>query len=166
MVDCLKKDIAHLNNLKEFKEYKHSNINSYLCAAFMIIEPNNKSDWQIDYYNPDNDRITTFGIYPNIEKKESSTIHKGDSKICELNMENIDIGLDNSLNIASSVMAKNYPSEKATKIIIILQNINKKETWNVTYLTSSFKIFNLNIDAQDGSILKEKFENILNFNTQ
>jgi len=166
LVDSLKKDIDNLRKSKEFNEYSKKHANSYLCAAFMIIESSKKTKWQIDYYCPGNDMITTFSLDPQIEMKESKILHRSDDSMNELNIENIDIGLEESLKLTSELKNKNYPQEKTSKIIIILQNINKKETWNITYLTSSFNVFNVNIDAQSGDVLKEKMENILNFKAQ
>lgn len=166
VVNSLKKDIEHLKKSKEFNGYSKKHANSYLCAAFMIIESSKKTRWQIDYYCPGNDMITTFSLEPYIEMKESKILHKSDDSMSELNIENIDIGLEESLELTSKLKDKNYPQEKVNKIIIILQNINKKETWNITYLTSSFNVFNVNIDAQSGDVIKEKMESILNFKAQ
>ncbi|MBS3108266.1 hypothetical protein J4409_00170 [Candidatus Woesearchaeota archaeon] len=166
MVDQIKREVANLKNLEEFKEYKNKYPNSYLCAGFMIMESNDGSKWQLDYYCPDNDHITTFCLKDKVEVKESKAVHRDKKKIRELNLENVDIGLNEALEITSSLRDKNYPGEKANKIIVILQNIEKKEIWNVTYLTASFKVLNTNIDAQTGGIMKEKLENVLNFKLQ
>lgn len=166
MVESLKRDIEHLKKLKEFKEYKKQHISSYLCAAFAIIESSKKTRWQLDYYCPENDMMTTFCFDPSFHQKESKTIHRDKKKVREINIENIDIGLEKSLEIISEFKNKRYPNEKINKIIVILQNIDKKETWNITYLTSNFNLLNVNVDAQKGSIITERFDSILNFKAQ
>ena len=52
--------------------------------------------------------------------------------------------------------------EKITKEIIILQ---QKEVpyWNITYITSGLNVFNIKLNAIDGNIIEQKFENIMNF---
>ncbi|MBS3095390.1 hypothetical protein J4231_01800 [Candidatus Woesearchaeota archaeon] len=164
MVLDLKKDLECLQGKNEFKNYKNENSDSYLCAAFTILEPSKKKRWQIDYYSPKSDKMTAFLIDPIFERKDCNTLHKDNEKIHELNIDNIDIGIDDTLNIVTSLKDKSYSNEKVSKIIVILQNINKKEIWNITYLTESFHVLNVHIDAQSGELLKEKFENILSFN--
>ena len=163
MVDELKRDVEQLKDFKEFKDYRGRCPNSYLCAGFMIIESPKESGWQIDYYCPDNDKITTFSFADMLRVKEADTAHRKDSNVVELNLENVDVGMQRALDIVSKLRDKNYPDEKTAKIIVILQNIDKREVWNVTYLTSSFKVLNVNVDAQTGDILKEKLDSILNF---
>jgi len=162
-MDTLRKDFEDLQNSVEFQEYKKKSMNSYLCAAFTILESPEKTSWQLDFYCPDKDVITTFCLHPSIAQKESKVLHREDTQIYEINLENIDVGFDDSLKIVSELKSKNYPNESVSKIITILQNIERKEVWNITYLTASFNVLNVNIDAQDGSILKEKFESIMNF---
>ena len=167
MVDEIKKDLESLKKSNEFKEYRKRCPNSYLCAGFMILESiNNNAKWQLDYYCPNSDKITTFCLKDKLEMKESRTAHRDKKKVAELNLDNVDLGMQRALDIVSKLRDKNYPDEKATKIIVILQNINKKEAWNITYLTSSFKVLNVNIDAQNGDLIKEKLENVLNFTAQ
>ena len=163
MVEELRKDVDHLKQIKEFKEYRHKCPNSYLCAGFMMLENAKGGNWQIDYYCPDSDKITTFSLGSKLDMKEGKTFHKDKKKIDELNLENIDVGMKKALEIVSGLRDKNYPGEIATKIIIILQNLEKKEIWNITYLTSSFKLLNVNVDAQNGNVIKEKLESVLSF---
>ncbi len=165
-MDSLRSDIEELQGTKEFQEYKKSSTNSYLCAAFTIVESSAKANWQIDFYCPDNDKITTFCLRPNMAQKEAKTLHRDENKIHELNLENVDVDFDESLKITSDLKSKNYPNENVNKIITILQNINNREIWNITYLTSSFNVLNVNIDAQNGNIIKEKFESVMNFGSK
>lgn len=46
-----------IQNSKEFKEWHKKNSDFYLCSFFTIL---NEQGWQVDYYSPSKDRITSF----------------------------------------------------------------------------------------------------------
>ena len=49
--------------------------------------------------------------------------------------------------------------------MIILQTINKKETYNITFVTRAFKTLNIKIDADTGETISDQITSIFDFNS-
>ena len=52
-----------LEKLKDsniFKKWKKENPKCYIIHGFIMLDPEMDDEWQIGYYNADNERITTF----------------------------------------------------------------------------------------------------------
>lgn len=152
---------------KEFKGWQSNNKKSYLCSFFMILGDKENHHWQLDFYNPAKDAITSFLASDPIQllEKDSKIFKSDKSKLNELNLDKIEIDFDEAIRLVEKVKIEKYPRENPTKKIIILQKTNKI-LWNITYLTTSLNILNLKIDASNGDILEEKFSTILSLNEQ
>ncbi len=147
-----KEIIAKIESSEEFKEYKKQNKDSFLADIFTIIKEKEAEDWQFDYYSKSKDKITSFIIQDKeIQEKEEEIFRKDNSEIIKLNLNNIKITVEKALEEINK-----KTKEKPNEIIIALQVINKKETWNITYLTTSFKTINTKIDAKSGKIISQE----------
>ena len=143
--------LKKIESSKEFKEYKKQNKDSFLADIFTIIKEKENFDWQLDYYSKSRDKITSFVIQDKeIVKKEAEIFRKDDSEIIKLNLNNVKIPVEKALGDINK-----KTKEKPNEIIIALQVINKRETWNITYLTTSFRTLNTKIDAKSGKILSQ-----------
>jgi hypothetical protein len=150
----------------EFLKWKEKNKDSFLSYVFTVLEENAQSDWQIGYYNKDNDKITTFAFKDNniTIMPDEEVFKKEDTKIVELNIEKVNISLDKALNYADEFQKKEFPNEESVKIIVILQNIPELNTiWNITYITKSFNVLNMKIDADNGKIVKHHISSMMDF---
>ena len=153
-----KEDIKRLENSKEFKEWKDSNPKSYLSDFFCILDTESKDDnmWQIDFYNPNNDTITSFELPA--DKRKKCSLKSKDSKIFKqeqatvekLSLTNVQWTDKNAIELAKDYLKDNHKGENPTKTILILQHNKelKKEIWNLTFITSSLNMFNAKIDAK------------------
>ena len=158
-----KEDIKRLENSKEFKEWKDSNPQSYLSDFFCILDTESKDDniWQIDFYNPDNDTMTSFELPA--DKRKKCNLKSADSKIFKQEKEAVEkLSLidvqwtdKNTIELAKDFLKEKHKGENPTKTILILQNNKelKKTIWNLTFITSSLNMFNAKIDAKNGNIL-------------
>ncbi len=153
-----------IQSSKEFKDWHKKNPDFYLCSFFTILD---EKRWQVDYYSPSKDRITSFTCEKKVKilNVDSKIFKKEGLKVDKLNLNKIKINLKKALDIVSDIKNKKYPNEKANKIIIILQKI-KKPLWINTYLTSTFNILNAKIDAKSGKIIEEKIMPALSFKSQ
>ena len=143
--------LKKIESSKEFKEYKKQNKDSFLADIFTIIKEKENFDWQLDYYSKSRDKITSFVIQDKeIKEKEAEIFRKDDSEIIKLNLNNVKIPVEKALGDINK-----KTKEKPNEIIIALQVINKRETWNITYLTTSFRTLNTKIDAKSGKILSQ-----------
>lgn len=147
-----KEIIKKIESSKEFKEYKKQNQDSFLADIFTIIKEKEDFDWQLDYYSKSKDKITSFVIKnKEIIEREEEIFRKDNSEIIKLNLNNVKIPVEKALEEINK-----KTKEKPNEIIIVLQVINKKETWNITYLTTSFRTLNAKIDAKSGKIISQE----------
>ncbi len=155
--------IKQLGSSDEFNNWKKDNKDSYFCSAFTIIEGKEKPVWQFDYYDAKNDRITSF-IMDKIIKRQGSekAFKKAETNIKEISLNDIKVDFDEALGLANQILNKNYQSNQANKIILILQNL-EQPLWNVTFLTSSFNLINVKISCQTGKLISRKIESLLKY---
>ena len=115
----------------------------------------NKENWEYNYFTKN--KMVTFLEKNNIIKTEESDIYEK-QEIEELKIKEIKIKFKEAKALAKNLMN----DEKITKEIIILQ---QKEVpyWNITYITSGLNVFNIKLNAINGNIIEQKFENIMNF---
>jgi len=157
----LKESLKKLESFGEFKKYKKENPKSCLTSFFIMLNEGNKGKWQMDFYNPETHKIVTFVIAEDITKKPADEIfQKEKGKLEKLDLEKVKIDFKKMLEIAENSLDKEC---KPTKKIIVLQTIEKKETWNVSFIAANFQLINMRIDAQTGEITSKNTESLLNF---
>lgn len=141
-----------------YKSFKEKNQLSFLSSVFIL-----DNNLQFDFYNKETDKITSF-ILKNkeITSEESKVFRDKDSDIKELKLDRVKIEIKKVRSILSKTLEKYNQRER--KEIIILQS-QENPLWNVSYITTEFKLLNMKIDATSGEILSEKIESVLNFKT-
>lgn len=151
-----------LENSSEYKKWKKDNKDSYLCSCFYLDQDG--GNWQFDFYLPKKDKIKTFIVEDSEIKslKDSEIFRKEKKELRKLDLNKVKIDFENAIDIIDNLKKNKYKTENVLKRIIILQNI-EKQMWNITYLTSSFNILNVKIDAFSGKILSENFESVMRF---
>lgn len=162
-MESFRKSLDFLIESKKFKEWKERSNDSYLADFFIILEEGYNLDelnWQIDYYNPKEDLMTSFLIEEgNIALKEQQKVLKQeDHKLKELNLDEVELTLRDAINLVK----KKYPEEIPTKIIVVLQKVDNV-LWNITFLTNSFKVLNVKVNSQNGNIEEESLKPIFDF---
>ncbi len=66
-----KKIIEQIEASSEFKDWKEKHGKSYLAHAFMMKDNKGNGEWQVGYFNPDNELMTTAIIVDNkVDLKE------------------------------------------------------------------------------------------------
>lgn len=149
MLDSYKKLLS--SNI--FKNWKNKNKDSYLCSCFNILE-NEDRNWQFDFYNKNN-TITSFIMNNTIEiDKDQEIFQKEKTELKELNLEKVKLKLNEALKLIKTKYKDNF-----FKTIAILQPY----VWNITQISSEFKILNVKIDAITKKIISEKYESVLKF---
>ncbi len=166
-----KKDLQRLLDSKEFKEWLEKYPNTYLSDFFCILDKDSSDDniWQIDYYNPETDNITSFELPADKRKKctlkeaESKIFKQDHEKVNELHLEKIDLNDQDSIDRAKEFLKEKHPGETPIKTILILQHSKdfKKPIWNLTFMTTSFNMFNAKIDAGNGDVLEHSLKNAM-----
>ena len=157
------KVLSELEDSKEFKEWKKEHSLSYLTYGFMMISPDVKKEWQIGYYNPDLDKITTFAVSDEITRNPDSEIFKDKKKVQELEKDKVNITLDSALEKADKIQKEKYSAHEPLKKIAILQKLNIGQVWNITFITKTFKTLNIKVSSEDGEVLKYDLIDLFKF---
>ena len=153
MIEALKEFFNELKDNETFKTFKEKNSLAYNTSACLINE-----ELQLDFYDPNEDKITSFTKKEGkIVSQESEVFRKEKKEIEELNLDKIKITLEKA-----EEMIKEKYQDKPTKKIFILQQ-KKFPIWNITYLTPKLDILNVKINATSGEIIEEKIESALGF---
>ena len=161
MIEKLKKAVKKLQDAQEFKNFKKKNPGAYLVSCIIITDGKKTGDWQVDYYQPKKHKITTFILEDELWlKREDDIFQKEKTGLKELKLNKVKISMDEMLELMEKLRKKKYPGDCPNKIISILQNLDGKTIWNVTSLTSTLKIWNIKLDAENGRVIEEKIENV------
>lgn len=151
---------------KEYKRLLQSEVfnkKGFFCSAFIMSEYKElkNSVWQLDFFDSKENRITSYLMEKEIKIADKLEVFKEESTSIEkLDLPEIKISLDKSLEIANKTLEKT--KETPTKTIIILQQLSKP-LWNISFVTTSFNLVNTKINAINGSILEHTSSSLLSF---
>jgi uncharacterized membrane protein YkoI len=115
-----------------------------------------KIEWQVDFF----EEGKIHSLLPDGNVKEDELFGKEELK--ELDLDVVKIDLIHALQSVEKIRDEKYDGMEANKVIVILQR-TESTIWNVTWLTSNFKVFNVKIDAVSGEVLREKCDSIMGF---
>lgn len=156
------------HQLEKLQKYKGFKADSYLCSAFIMADFKdlNSQNWQLDFYDTKKDKITSYITEPEVKivNDETEAFKEEETKIEELKINNNLLEFKKILEISKNEL--NQLKETPNKTIVVLQTFNKKTTWNLSFVTNSFNLINLKIDAISGEILDNKKVELLNWNSQ
>src|SRR3989344_8081067 len=123
MINNLKESLKILESSKEFKTWQKDDQKAFLSNCFAIIENPRVGvvNWEIDYYSPKKDKITSFLVNKNkiTVKEDQDILRQKNYNIEELDISKVKI----KLNDAIKKIKKKYSDETPEKIIIILQKL-------------------------------------------
>ena len=161
MIEKVKEEKLKLEKTKEFLKFKRVYPKSYFYSAFSMYENMEDMAWQMNYYDPETEKITTFELNDGIKITINSKLfQKVKEKPKELDLDKVKINLKDAISIINKLRDDKYKDEHENKVIAILQNIENKQVWNITYITSELRLLNVRIDSNNGNIIHEKFESI------
>ncbi|MEE9525404.1 MAG: hypothetical protein V3V78_02240 [Candidatus Woesearchaeota archaeon] len=147
-----------LQKSQEFKEWKKQNPETYLSYAMMVVE-DKEDDWKIGYYNKKHEKVTSFNIGEKITiEPEDKVLQKEKKAVEKIDVDKIKHDLSDAVTLAVSTQKEEYVTESPTKIIAILQTLDKKHVWNITFLTQSFNTLNFKIKADSLRIVEKKLQ--------
>lgn len=123
---------------------------AYLVSCFL-----NDKQWRIDYYSlKEHKMLTYFKQNGTLEHMKDEIFQKEQKALQELHLEKVKIHYLEALDKVTV---------SPDKVIIILQVIDGVTVWNITVLTSEFKIYNLKVNAENGETISEEEDNIMNY---
>ncbi len=148
MID-FKEALKKLEENKIFKEEK-----GILSHAF-IMPPS--EEWQLGFYNKKTDKVITYFMNETIEKSPPTEVMK-ENPINKINISKVEISLEEALKFAEE-----ETDSEINKKIVILQNLDIGQIWNITFLTKDFKVVNFKIDSESKKIIKKTDNSIFDF---
>jgi len=158
----LKKALSKLEESFEFKEWREKNKDDYFSYAFYEL---NIDEWQIGYYNKKEDNITTFIINKGVKiMPHEEVFKKPDTKVNEIDLNKVKLTFAKIIDKASKFQKKKYSKEEASKIIVILQNLEGfGNVWNITFVTKAFNTLNMKLSVENGKVLEHKLSSVFDF---
>jgi hypothetical protein len=149
----IKDFISRIESSSSFMLWKKKNNDAFLSNVFVMSDSAGQKECQLSYYHSAEDRITTMTLDKNelTISQQDEVFKKPEDEVRKL--EAFSMGYDDALAAADALRRDRYKGEIPVKTIAILQNIKKYGTvWNVLFVTSSMKIINIKLSADDGSI--------------
>ncbi len=140
-----KKALSKLQASETFRSYQKKNVDSYLTNSLYIDE------WQINYFSPKTNLITSFIINGKIKKQ---ALEAKSQKFPKLNSSKILIDINSAIEI-SKVQSQGGAT------IVIIQSEDSIPVWNITIPTPSLKVINVRVSAETGKILEKSEKNII-----
>ncbi len=151
-----KEALKNLESSDEYKKWRNGDSGSYLSHAFTMADPSLKEEWQLGYYNKDSDAVTTFSVSGSVLKNPEAEVFKDEKKILPLDRGKVKLTYKEAIDKAENIQKEKYPAHSSFKKIVILQNLEIGQVWNITYITNTFKTLNMKIDAETGEIKKHE----------
>jgi len=152
-----------LEKSKEFKDWKEKNPESYLSYAFFVVEDVD-SDWKIGYYHKKHEKVTSFVVGEKIKvEPEEEVLQEKKAAVEALDVDKVKHDLSDAIALAVDTQKEEYSTESPKKIIAILQTLDKKQVWNVTFLTQSFNTLNFKIKSDNLKIVEKKLQPLFQF---
>jgi hypothetical protein len=159
----LKPALKKLEDSDYYKTWRKENSHTYFSYAFKIPQEMGDNEWQLGFYNPKKDKITTFEIADESIKlrQEEEIFKKEESKVNPIDLGKVDLTFDQALDLANKFQKEKYTKDNGMKTIAILQNMGDfGNVWNMTFVTETFKTLNMKLDASTGEIVSHKIESI------
>ena len=162
----IKPALEKLEANRDFKKWQHKSKGTYFSYAFKIPQEMKEDEWQFGFYNPKNDKITTFAIAGGIVnvRHEEDVFKREETKINKVDVDKIKLPFDTIMQKANEFQQSNFPKDRSIKTIAILQNLPELgNIWNLTYVTEAFNTLNIKIDALNGQVLEHNLTSIFSF---
>jgi hypothetical protein len=159
------KDALHaLTTGKEFKDWKKTHGESVLAHAFVLLDDANKDAWQIGYYTPSPESITTFVVSTKfVEVIPDQEILRSEAKILELKPGEVTLAHEQALKLGTEFRVLHHPREIPLKTFFIIQQTPEGAIYNLTFFFQSMKTLNLKLRASDGKALSHSIQTLMEF---
>jgi len=131
---------------------KGINATGFVSHFFCQIDSslNEKSDWEIGFYDKKSDNITT---YVNGKIKNTDDVFKKlDDTVEKLELNHVTVELEDAKKMFLENCPTLFPSEQLGDGFLILQTLHGKTHWNFTLISKSLKFLNIKINTSTGEV--------------
>lgn len=159
--------LSLLGKTYSFQSWQKEFSQSFLCHFFCPLENDfqAKTDWDIGYFNPQNEKITVFSHRGNsnfIIQPEEEVFKKENTTIKTLEMDKVKFSFGQVAVRLKEKMSLLFPKQQLKDGFVILQTVAGKTLWNITFLSEALQFLNLKIAAEDGTISSYQAVDLLN----
>jgi hypothetical protein len=164
MLDNIKNFLKKVENSELYINWKKDHPNSYISSCFSMGNDIKELKWQIDFYESDNKKITSFVIDDNqdIKCKEEEIFKQPQDSVKELDLGKVKIDLDKAILKIDKWRKRKFPGEMPSQRIFVLQNLDTI-IWNITFINTSFNVLNVKIDAINGKLIENSLTSVMGF---
>lgn len=141
---------------KEYQAWKKKNPQGYLSHFFCPISADCelKSDWEIGFYAPNSEKMTVFacGEAVTVKENDDDVFKKPEQRVEKLDIDSVKINFAKAAEVFGTQVEELFPKAGRGDGFVILQNLDGKSLWNLTFITRDLKFINIKIDASTGEI--------------
>jgi len=138
----------------------------YLVHYFVMLDEEFKpaDSWQLGFYNKETTEIQTFSVSEPVLAVDKSKAFLHDNKEVEkLDISKVKTNFTSAIEEAKKLRLEKYKSQQIARAIVILQSLDKKITWNITFFTLNFCVLNIKVDAESGKVYHHEFGSLLHW---
>ena len=149
----VKEILKRLEASSEFKGWRKRNKGAYLSSAFLML--NGSSNWLLSYYDRKANMMTSFEVGDAIAVRENEEVFKEPKAVVKkLDVAAVAVTAEKALAAAGKAFEKDQ--REPFKKIVVLQNLDAGQVWNITFLLKDLTTVNFKIDAKSGKLLSQK----------
>jgi hypothetical protein len=149
---------------KEHGKFMKSSPDSFLAHAFTMKEDEGFESWQLGYYSPKKNKITVFELDESVTvMPESDIFKKEETEVKALDISRIKLDVDEAIEAALKVNKENYPQVLSNKQILIIQNIDVGQVWNITFISPGMDVLNIKIASDTGKVVSHNLSRLFEF---
>lgn len=140
-----------------FLKWKKNHSKSYLSHFFCQLDNQFKivSEWQIGLFDSETNKITVFVLLKETDfeiKPEEDVFKKEESQVEPLEMKNLKISFEKAIEIFKANYQEFFPKSVLGGGFVIVQSLDERTLWNLTFITKEIKFVNIKIDTRSGDI--------------
>jgi hypothetical protein len=156
-----KEALAVLLRSPTFHAWQKENPDHYLAHGFVMHDKTVKQEWQIGFYNRKEDRIVVFAVGEEVTQNPPSEVFKKDSGVKELDVSKVHHDAEAALVAAHEHRQEKYKGHEPVKTIVLLQHLKQGQVWNISFVTNTFSVCNIKLDASSLEVLSSSCESLL-----
>ncbi len=155
----IKEAMKRVESSAKFKEFRRQEPDAYLAHAFSMHVAGNEGEWQLGYFLPKREKLVVFRSVQIERLPEDEAFNKGEP-IARLDMKSVKMPFEEAEAKAMATKQEAYPAEEVTKVIVILQHLDR-QLYNFTLVTRTFNMINIRVDASSGEVIKQSLQSIM-----
>jgi hypothetical protein len=156
MLDSYKKLQQH----KDFKDWKKQHKDWFLSYIF-----SDGSAIQLGYADKEGEKVTSFSMQGKklVIAEDQEVFKKPETRLKQLQLSKVKVSAERATEAAKRFQRKRYSQHPITKTITILQNIDKGQLYNITFVTSTFHTLNIKVDAATARVKQHTLTSLFDF---